>query len=519
MFLLAAQSGWALTPSPSFLWAQRGGGATNTQAQAVALDRSGNVIVTGFFMGTCAIGNTNLVSNGLEDIFVAKYDPGGNFLWARQAGGSGYDEGRGVATDSSGNIYVTGLFQSSAAFGPTNLSSSGQSDIFIAKYDPSGSLLWARPAGGKDYDEARAIAVDGQGNVFITGYVDSLSSTFGSFSLANHSGYDNGFVAKCSSAGVFLWVRQISSTLNSQGGGIALDGVGNVYTCGYFGGTSTFGSTNLTAAGTSGQPDAFLLKHDSSGNQLWVCQAGGTGDDEANAVAADAAGNAFVTGKFFGPATFGTTTLGGNGTAQIFVARYDASGDLLWAQAAGGNNVIYGNSGLGVASDTNGNAFVTGYFSGNGVFGATTVPSAGFDDVFCAKYDSAGNLLWVRAAGGLDLDLSYGVAADGLGNACLSGFFASSAISFDSFTLTNTGARDIFVAKLGFLPAPSLSARLSNNQIVLTWPAVGGFGIETATDFGSPIWMTNAASPTLVGTNFVLVLPASDPSRFFRLRK
>jgi hypothetical protein len=237
-------------------------------------------------------------------------------------------------------------------------------------------------------------------------------------------------------------------------------------------------------------------------------------------VAADNAGNTFVTGKFLGPATFGNTNLGGNGAAQIFVARYDPAGNLLWVKAAGGNNVIYGNSGLGVANDTNGNAFVTGYFSGNGVFGATILPNAGLDDVFCAKYDAAGNLLWARSAGGIDLDLSYGVAADSLGNAYFAGFFASGAISFDNLTLTNTGARDIFVAKLGLLSAPSLSAALSNSQLVLTWPAAAvGFGIETATSFPSPIWVTNPASPTLVGTNFVLILPASDPIRFFRLRR
>ncbi|PWU08755.1 MAG: hypothetical protein C5B50_28970 [Verrucomicrobia bacterium] len=519
-FLLLSSTCIAPAQTPSFLWAHIAGGATNDQAQAVARDLSGNIIVSGFFMGTCSIGTTNLVSAGLEDIFIAKYDAAGNFLWARQAGGTGYDEGRGVAVDSSGNIYVAGLFQNSASFGATVLASSGGNDIFIAKYDPSGNLVWAKAAGGTADDEAHGVAVDAAGNAYITGFADSRTATFGSLSFVNHSGFDNAFVAKCNNAGTFLWVRQISSTADSRGNGIALDGATNVFSAGSFAGTATFGSTNLAAAGTSGYPDVFLLKHDLSGNQLWVRQAGGTNDDEANGVAADAAGNTFVTGEFLGPATFSNTNLPGNGTKQIFVARYDAAGNLLWVRAAGGNNLIYGNAGLAVANDTNGNAFVTGFFSGNGLFGTNIVASAGFDDLFCSKYDSAGNVLWVRSAGGQDLDLSYGIAADWAGNAYLAGWFASSTVTFDNFTLTNTSARDVFLVKLGLAPPPTIKAALVNHQLVLTWPAyAGGFGLESAAAFPSPTWVTNPATPALIGTNCVLTLPSSDPARFFRLRK
>jgi len=252
---------------------------------------------------------------------------------------------------------------------------------------------------------------------------------------------------------------------------------------------------------------------------LWVRQAGGSGDDEANAVAADPAGNVFVAGKFFTSAAFGTTNLTGNGTA-IFVARYDTAGNFLWAQAAGGNNVIYGNAALGLAADSAGNALVTGYFSGTATFGDTNLPSAGFDDVFCGKYDPGGNLLWVRAAGGLNLDLGYGVAADALGNAYIAGFFASSTVRFDEVTLTNSGGRDVFLTKLGVPIVPTLSIQLTNGQLVLSWPAAAaGYTLQSTTNLAPAIWTAVSPLPSLVNQTCVVALPPSAAQAFFRLQK
>jgi hypothetical protein len=144
--LAAVLSGWAVmfmpglkliaeTP-PAFAWARSAGGTSNEVGEAIAVDAAGNVLVAGYFNGTLRLGAVNLVSGGLEDIFLAKYDPAGNLVWARRAGGVGYDEARGVAIDSSGNIYMTGLFQNTASFGAASVTSSGLSDIFVAKYDP-----------------------------------------------------------------------------------------------------------------------------------------------------------------------------------------------------------------------------------------------------------------------------------------------------------------------------------------------------------------------------------------------
>ena len=340
---------------------------------------------------------------------MAKYDPSGAFLWAKRAGGTYYAQGRGIATDGAGNSLVTGYFWGTATFGPgepnqTSLTSAGSGDIFVAKYDPSGLLLWAKRAGGTSY-------------------------------------------------------------YGEQGYGIATDGTGNSLVTGYFWGTATFGpgepnQTSLTSAGGGGA-DIFVAKYDPSGALLWAERAGGTSSyDEGYGIATDGANNSLVTGRFGGTATFGPgepneTSLTSAGSSDIFVAKYDPSGALLWAKRAGGT--IY-DGGYGIATDGAGNSLVTGQFGGTATFGPgepneTSMTSAGSGDIFVAKYDPSGALLWAKRAGGIGHQRGNGIATDGAGNSLVTGGFWGTA-TFDpgesnETSLTSAGGLDIFVAKYG----------------------------------------------------------------------
>jgi len=513
--LLALSALAEVQPVP--LWAQRAGGGTNDEARAVAVDPAGNVVVTGFFMDTASFGTTNLVSAGLEDIFLAKYDAEGRLLWARRAGGSGFDQGRGVATDASGNIFVTGLFQAAASFDGTVLSSSGLSDVFLAKYSPAGALLWVRAAGGNDYDEGRAVAVDAAGNAYITGFFDATAS-FGAQSLVNRSSSDDVFVAKCSGAGTFLWAVRAGGSLDDVGQGIAVDGATNVYVAGSFAGSAAFGNTTLNASGAGTAADAFLAKYTPDGSLIWVRQAGGTGQDEANAVAADRSGNVWLAGRFYAAASFGAIQIAGSGS-DAFLARYDAAGAVVWVRRAGGSNAIYGDAGLGVAADGQTNAFLTGYFSGQATFDSTQVASAGFDDVFCAKYDAAGGLQWLRRAGGPDLDLGCAVAADGVGNVYVAGFFASASLAWDAQTLASTGGREVFLTRIGLPPVPPLRILLAGGELRLSWPAGPVlFTLESALRPSEADWTPVSAPPVVADGLCVVTLAPSEDQRFFRLR-
>jgi len=498
--------------TPDLLWARKAGSIDSDAGYAIAADSAGNIYVTGAFYATNDFGPVKLVSAGLSDIFVAKYDADGNLVWARRAGGTSYDEARGIAVDGAGNAYITGFFQLTANFAPTNLVSTGQSDVFVAKYDPAGSLQWARRAGGNDFEEGHAICMDASTNLYIAGYFDA-NANFGSIALRNNSSSSDIFVAKCDRNGTFLWAHQAGGDGEDIGQAIALDTAANVYVTGYFESNALFETTALITTGTAGLRDMFLASYSSSGTFRWVRQAGGAAEDSGSGVAADDQGSVYVTGSFTTPATFTSTNLTGSGQ-DIFLAKYDSVGAFSWVRRAGGNNAIYGDGGESVAIDAARNVYVAGYFSGTANFGTTNLPSSGFDDVFIAKYNPSGNLQWVRKIGGANLDVGYAVALDAATNICVTGFFYATA-AFGSTNFTSAGFDDLFVLKLGTVPRPFLAAAKSGTNIRLSWPAwATNFWLESTDQISNiTTWVRIPVS-----TN-IITLPASGRQKFFRLKK
>ncbi|MGC9362755.1 MAG: SBBP repeat-containing protein, partial [Candidatus Syntrophosphaera sp.] len=151
-----------LAQTPEWEWVYGAGGVSYDFSESIAVDSSGNSYVTGFFEGTASFGATTLTSSGGRDIFISKHDSDGNFLWVMNAGGLLYDHGYGIAVDSSGNIYVTGVFTGTASFGANTLSctSCGFFDIFVCKLDANGNFIWAKKAGGTGQDYGYSIAMD-----------------------------------------------------------------------------------------------------------------------------------------------------------------------------------------------------------------------------------------------------------------------------------------------------------------------------------------------------------------------
>lgn len=180
---------------------------------------------------------------------------------------------------------------------------------------------------------------------------------------------------------VTAWAEGGSS--GDYGYGVGTDGNGNIYVAGRFAGTATFESTNIVS---SGGEDIFLAKYNRAGALQWVKKAGGTGDDRASAITVDANGNAYITGRFWGTATFGATNLVGTGQYDIFVAKYNTSGTLEWVKNAGGTGYDIGNG----ISLSNGGAvvYITGGFFYDATFADTTVTSAGNTDIFIASYST-----------------------------------------------------------------------------------------------------------------------------------
>ncbi len=230
-----------------------------------------------------------------------------------------------------------------------------------------------------------------------------------------------------------LWVRQAGTAQSESGTGVAVDGAGNAYITGYSSGN--LGGTNV------GNIDAFLAKYDAAGTLLWTRQIGTTANDYSRGVAVDGSGNAYITGHTNG-------SLGGPnaGSLDAFLAKYDASGTLLWTRQTGtGAN----EDARGVAVDSAGNAYLTGYT--NGSLGGA---NAGLEDAFLAKYDTSGTLLWTRQTGTASSDEGYGVAVDRAGNAYITGY------THGNLGGPSAGGNDAFLTKYD-----ALGTRLWARQI------------------------------------------------------
>jgi hypothetical protein len=219
------------------------------------VDTGGNVYVTGHFNGKVDLGGGVLVSTGGKDAFVASYTSTGQHRWSKRFGGTFQDGGYGIAVDGAGNVTVTGFFSLTADFGGGGLTSAGITDIFIASYTSAGNHRWSRRFGSTSKDSGNDVAVDKSGNVYATGHFVGTAD-FGGGGLASAGTYDI-FVASYTSTGQHRWSKRLGGTSTDYGYGVAEDGSGNVYLCGTFMDTVDFGGGGLTSAGSS---DIFLLK-------------------------------------------------------------------------------------------------------------------------------------------------------------------------------------------------------------------------------------------------------------------
>jgi hypothetical protein len=313
-------------------WATQAGGGDVDNGNAISTLPDGSSIVTGEFRGTTTFGSTTLTNAGSTDVFVAKVDASGSYVWATQAGGSLFDYGQGISTLPDGSAIVIGRFQGTATFGSTTLTSAGAStDVFLAKVNPSGAYVWATQAGGSLSDIGYGISTLPDGSAVVTGSFRG-PATFGTTTLTS-AGDDDVFVAKVDASGSYVWATQAGSSSDDVGKGISALPDGSAVVTGYFQSTATFGSTTLTSTGDA---DVFVAKVDRSGTYVWATRASGSSDDVGYGISALPDGSSTVTGYFQGTATFGSTTLTSAGNQDVFVAKMDPSGAWVWATPAGG---------------------------------------------------------------------------------------------------------------------------------------------------------------------------------------
>ena len=421
----------------------RGGGSNgNSVFRGIVETSTGDFIATGDFTGSATFGSTTLSSNGSNDLIVAKINKVGDWEWAVQAGGTGIDRGWDLEATSDGGAIIVGDFTGNVTFGSTTLSSSGSQDIFVAKISPEGTWQWATRAGGAGGDRPFGIDIGPGGQTYVTGFFTGTAS-FGSQNITSAGGQDI-FVAKISSiTGAWEWVQRAGGTAAGEAGrDVAVDNNGNVIVVGYFNGTATFGSTSLTSAGSD---EIFVAKLNSSGTWQWARRAGGTGSDSTSSVTVLPDNSIAFTGYFQNTASFGNNiTLQSGGGNDFYVAKIDTNGNWQWAVRGGGSSPAFGSK---ILSDSEGSIYVWGDFQGTAIFGSTLYSSQGSNDVILHKLTSGGTWLWSASGGGTGNNRGIGATLTQTGDIFVSGLFRNSA-TLGSQTIISSGNDDAFIARV-----------------------------------------------------------------------
>ncbi len=447
--------------SQNLEWLISAGGLKSDKATTVVVDDNGYSYVTGYYNEQAQFGpfDTGFSFSSSKEVFVAKIDPTGNYVWVKNGVNYYDDRGLGLCLDPAGNIYVTGTCWGGLTFGSMSLynSTSYTDQIYVVKLDTDGNTIWIKNAGndpgGYPYndDHGQDIISDSDGNLYLTGFISNNAdtpnnATFDAISIPLIPHDSLAFVAKLTNDGTWLWVRTFDGIYEYRDNAVAVDDENNVYVAGGFDLTRTFGTSSITAVG---QEDIFVVKYDENGNFLFVRQAGGLRKDRADAIAFGNDGHLYLTGEFRDTCNFGVAHLNNYGSASgkdIFVAKMSKSGVWKWAIKAGSNKGS--DRGTGICVNNSGNVFVSGQFSGEAKFGPDILLDSDGDSVqlFVAGIDTLGNWRWAKEGGGLDFDRAASVACDDNCNVYFTGYYAIT-MTVDSLSVTAVSGKEIFTGK------------------------------------------------------------------------
>jgi hypothetical protein len=443
-----------------------------------------------FASDSITFGNITLHSNGSSDAYVVKYDQYLTPIWAVAIGGEGDDYGMGITCDSLDNIIVVGNYGSdSLILGSTILTNrdSGTPDMFIARIDVNGNFVWARGEGGRNWDNCSGVDIhNAQQEIYVSGafYIDTMF--IGNDTLLNRGNYDM-VLMKFDMNGNYLWSRSAGGNFNDLANAVAVDESGYVITTGGFASDSLPFPTTTLINPLAGLPETWVVRYDSQGNFDWARRAGAGDNDHAVACDVDLNGNIYLGGHFHsGSMTFASDTLVNQGQGDVYLLVYDQSGNELWAKSAGGPEQDFG---YGVFVDHLGNIFTSGMYQSLSVnFGPYTFNNPNINEnMFLVMYDANGNELDTLSGGGLGSDYMTSLVVNDAGVYGVGGF-GTPVMAMGATTLINTDASgntyDMFIATTA-LPL-SVSDENRNGSIsVSPNPSSGLFVCKTV--FQTPV--------------------------------
>jgi hypothetical protein len=407
----------------NYIWAKNINSNCSSECRSIALDYLGNVYVTGWFCGTADFDpdlfGTALLNSVYPDIFIAKYDINGNYVWANNLKSTYESRGTSITVDHLCNVYVTGYFNDTIDIDPSNsntlnfistntTSTSFAEDFFFAKYNTNGDYIWAKQIGDINNDFCSRIAVDESENVYITGYfggiVDfdpSISNTANLICYGNPTNQEsNGacdiFFAKYDINGNYIFAKNIECTTTGYGLDIAIDKLKNIYITGYLYDTGDFDPSPTQTAYLNSNTfcDIFFAKYNANGDYQWAKNMGSADPDIGFSITVDSKGNVYITGGYTNTADFNsdfsiTDNLVSVGNYDIYFAKYDTDGNYIWAKSIGSIGNDFGND---ITVDNFDNIIITGQFYNTADFNpdlsaTANLVSAGAYDIFIAKYN------------------------------------------------------------------------------------------------------------------------------------
>lgn len=453
-------------------WSSYYGGNNTDEVYSCTTDKKGNVLMAGYSNSTggiALVGGHQGFLTGSWDGFLAKFDSGGQRLWATYFGGTSYERVNGICTDALESVYITGYTNSNLNGGISTPGShqpnfgGANEDAFIAKFDKDGARQWSTFYGGHNSDIGTACVVDRFGDLYVTGYTDANNGT----SIATGGGYQttlsgltDAFLVKFTSAGQRLWGTYYGDAGVQQGFGCATDTLGNIYICGRTGpGATILGSvgSHQTAFG-GGTSDCFLAKFNTYGVREWGTLYGGSQAEEAFGCATDIFNNVYMTGY-----TRSTSAIATPGSHQPsysavedgFLVKFDETGQRLWGTYYGG---IYGDRSFACFTDLLGNVYFSGIAVSAGPNVIATTGSqqtaeggGGYNDAYLVKFNPNGQRQWGTYYGGSNNDVGRSCAGDNFGNLYMAGYTSSPVsplmVTSGAHQTTFGGNNDGFLAK------------------------------------------------------------------------
>lgn len=444
-FLLLCLLSFGQNSEPEFVWAVQAGSETEDWGLSIDNDSNGNSYVTGHFGDTATFGNTTETSAGGTDVFVSKLDNDGNFLWTKRAGGQYDERSWDIATDDSGNSYITGFYRGNADFGNFTLNGGNQNKFFVAKLDTNGNFIWVKDA-DLEISSGGTRIVEKNGQIYIIGSFHGTFKFDDEIIETEHN--SDSFFMKINSNGELQWLKHGQFDFAGSILGLDADDYGNLFLSGNY--TGSFTIDNFELDNNTEGSDVLFAKLDSSGNVLWLKSSHDSTVGSIRNIAVDSNNDFIISGLFSNSITIEDSTLETTPDLNGLLIKLNSDGELQWMKKIESENMIDLHS---ICTDNSGNSFVSGFFSQHANFDGTEIFSSYMQEILVFKINAAGEYVWIRksddnAPNGGWARNAFGISTDNSGYLFLTGTFRNQFQLGDTVLESLDYNGDIFITKL-----------------------------------------------------------------------